>query len=105
MFMKGSNWIPAHVLPEMVTPEYTRYLLQAAVDTHMNCLRVWGGGIYETDVFYEVNYNTSHAASTDHTINTNTSGCSIYCLVNVPKYLHVTSNRLLMSWESWCGRT
>ncbi|XP_045108284.1 beta-mannosidase-like isoform X2 [Portunus trituberculatus] len=54
MFMKGSNWIPAHILPEMVTPEYTRDLLQAAADVHMNCLRVWGGGIYETDVFYEI---------------------------------------------------
>lgn len=54
MFMKGSNWIPAHILPEMVTPEYTRYLLQAAADTHMNCMRVWGGGIYEPDVFYEI---------------------------------------------------
>lgn len=52
--MKGSNWIPAHVLPEMVTPEYTRYLMQAAADTHQNCMRVWGGGIYESDVFYEV---------------------------------------------------
>lgn len=54
MFMKGSNWIPAHVLPEMVTPEYTRYLMQAAADTHQNCMRVWGGGIYESDVFYEI---------------------------------------------------
>lgn len=54
MFMKGSNWIPAHVLPEMVTPEYTRLLLTAAAQTHQNCIRVWGGGIYETDVFYQV---------------------------------------------------
>ncbi|XP_045607068.2 beta-mannosidase isoform X1 [Procambarus clarkii] len=54
MFMKGSNWIPAHVLPEAVTPQYTRYLLQSAADTHQNCMRVWGGGIYETDAFYEI---------------------------------------------------
>lgn len=54
MFMKGTNWIPAHVLPEMVTEHYTRELLTAAADTHQNCIRVWGGGIYETDVFYEV---------------------------------------------------
>lgn len=60
MFMKGSNWIPAHILPEMVTPKYTRDLLQAAVDAHMNCLRVWGGGIYETDVFYEVCYSKEY---------------------------------------------
>lgn len=54
MFMKGSNWIPAHVLPEMVTAEYTRVLLTAAAQTHQNCIRVWGGGIYETDAFYQV---------------------------------------------------
>ncbi|KAK8727944.1 hypothetical protein OTU49_009522 [Cherax quadricarinatus] len=54
MFMKGSNWIPAHVLPESVTVDYTRYLLQAAADTHQNCIRVWGGGIYESDAFYEI---------------------------------------------------
>lgn len=54
MFMKGSNWIPAHILPEYVTPKYTRNLMQAAADTYQNCIRVWGGGIYETDVFYQV---------------------------------------------------
>ena len=54
IFMKGSNWIPADVLPERVTEDYTRELLQAAKDAHMNCLRVWGGGIYETDTFYKV---------------------------------------------------
>ncbi|XP_068243151.1 beta-mannosidase isoform X2 [Palaemon carinicauda] len=54
MFMKGSNWIPAHVLPEMVTKEYTMELLKAAQITHQNCIRVWGGGIYETDAFYEI---------------------------------------------------
>ncbi|RXG61542.1 Beta-mannosidase, partial [Armadillidium vulgare] len=53
MFLLGSNWIPAHVLPEQVTPPYTRLLLEAARDTHQNCLRVWGGGIYESDEFYE----------------------------------------------------
>eukprot|EP00095_Tigriopus_kingsejongensis_P004036 maker-scaffold5_size1054832-snap-gene-4.13 protein:Tk04036 transcript:maker-scaffold5_size1054832-snap-gene-4.13-mRNA-1 annotation:"Beta-mannosidase" len=54
MYMKGSNWIPAHVLPEMVSPEYTRQLLHSAKDAHMNMLRVWGGGIYETDAFYDM---------------------------------------------------
>ncbi|KAB7504295.1 Beta-mannosidase, partial [Armadillidium nasatum] len=38
---------------EQVTPPYTRLLLEAARDTHQNCLRVWGGGIYESDEFYE----------------------------------------------------
>lgn len=54
MFMKGSNWIPAHVLPELVTEKYTRQLLEDARDTHQNCIRVWGGGIYESEDFYEI---------------------------------------------------
>lgn len=52
--MRGSNWIPAHVLPELVTVEYTRQLLQDAVDSNQNSIRIWGGGIYESDAFYEV---------------------------------------------------
>ncbi|XP_076069531.1 beta-mannosidase isoform X2 [Oratosquilla oratoria] len=54
MFMKGSNWIPAHVLPEQVTSKYTKELLEAAANTHQNCIRVWGGGIYESDEFYKI---------------------------------------------------
>lgn len=55
IFLKGSNWIPADVLPELVTPEYIRDLLTSCVDANMNSLRVWGGGIYELDEFYQVN--------------------------------------------------
>lgn len=54
VFAKGSNWIPAHVLPEAVTGEYTRDLLYSAKESHQNMMRVWGGGIYETDVFYDI---------------------------------------------------
>ncbi|XP_046449905.1 beta-mannosidase-like [Daphnia pulex] len=53
IFLKGSNWIPADVLPELVTPEYIRDLLTSCVDANMNSLRVWGGGIYELDEFYQ----------------------------------------------------
>ncbi len=53
IFMKGTNWIPAHVLPELVTPEYTHGLLHSARESHMNMIRVWGGGIYESDAFYD----------------------------------------------------
>ena len=57
IFLKGSNWIPADVLPELVTPEYIRDLLTSCVDANMNSLRVWGGGIYELDEFYQVEHN------------------------------------------------
>lgn len=55
IFLKGSNWIPADVLPELVTTDYIRDLLTSCVDANMNSLRVWGGGIYELDAFYQVN--------------------------------------------------
>ncbi|CAG9136855.1 unnamed protein product [Plutella xylostella] len=53
LFMKGSNWIPAHILPELGGDEDTvDSLLQAAVEAHMNMVRVWGGGVYERERFY-----------------------------------------------------
>lgn len=54
IFAKGSNWIPAHVLHESYTEEYIRDLLISAKLANMNMLRVWGGGIYENDRFYDL---------------------------------------------------
>ncbi|PJF39415.1 MAG: hypothetical protein CUN55_14415, partial [Phototrophicales bacterium] len=53
-FAKGANWIPASPYPSATTDEQYRKLIKAAVDANMNMLRVWGGGIYEQDVFYEI---------------------------------------------------
>jgi beta-mannosidase len=54
IFCKGANWIPADALPSSATPELTRKLLQAAKDANMNMIRVWGGGYYEKDFFYDI---------------------------------------------------
>lgn len=55
IFMKGSNWIPSHVLPEKsYNEEKVKELLLAARDAHMNMLRVWGGGVYESNYFYSL---------------------------------------------------
>jgi beta-mannosidase len=54
IFAKGANWIPADALAGRITPEKTRDLLQSAVDAHMNMIRVWGGGRYEADWFYDL---------------------------------------------------
>ncbi len=53
-FARGVNWIPADALPGRITPEKTRALLQSAVDANMNMIRVWGGGRYEPDWFYDL---------------------------------------------------
>ncbi|WP_306262123.1 glycoside hydrolase family 2 protein [Pararhizobium sp. IMCC21322] len=52
-FMRGADWIPADALPGRITKEKTRALLQSAVDANMNMIRVWGGGRYEPDYFYD----------------------------------------------------
>ncbi|XP_075905667.1 beta-mannosidase [Nelusetta ayraudi] len=52
IFLKGSNWIPAHSFQDQVTPAVLKNLLQSAVDANMNVLRVWGGGVYEQELFY-----------------------------------------------------
>ncbi|XP_050011677.1 beta-mannosidase isoform X3 [Alexandromys fortis] len=54
IFLKGSNWIPADSFQDRVTPELLQVLLRSVVDANMNTLRVWGGGIYEQDGFYEL---------------------------------------------------
>ena len=54
VFAKGGNWIPADSFPTRVTRERYRQLLTSARDANMNMLRVWGGGIYESEDFYEL---------------------------------------------------
>ena len=53
VFAKGSNWIPADSFPARVTPERLEALLGAAAQTNHNMVRVWGGGYYETEAFYD----------------------------------------------------
>ncbi len=52
-FAKGANWIPADTFAPRVTPDDYARLLRDVVAANMNMLRVWGGGIYEDDVFYD----------------------------------------------------
>ena len=54
VFIKGSNWIPPDAFQERVTDERLERLLRSAQLANMNMLRVWGGGIYERDSFYEM---------------------------------------------------
>ncbi len=51
---KGSNWIPADSFPTRITDEYLEGLIRSAAETHQNMLRVWGGGFYEEERFYDL---------------------------------------------------
>ncbi len=54
VFAKGADVIPFDSFPNRVTPEIHRNILQAARDAHMNMVREWGGGYYESDDFYDI---------------------------------------------------
>ena len=51
IYVKGANYIPQNSLQNMVTTTHYEKLLDDVVAANMNTLRVWGGGIYENDIF------------------------------------------------------
>lgn len=53
VFCQGANWIPDTLFPDEASPERTRRRLLQARDAGFNMLRVWGGGLYESDDFYD----------------------------------------------------
>jgi beta-mannosidase len=54
VFGKGGNWIPSDSFPTRITRQKYHNMLESVRNSNMNMLRVWGGGIYETDEFYEL---------------------------------------------------
>jgi beta-mannosidase len=54
IYCKGANWIPADVFLPRITKDEYRKLLLMAKEANMNMLRVWGGGVYESDDFYDL---------------------------------------------------
>ncbi|MBI1418833.1 MAG: glycoside hydrolase family 2 protein [Limimaricola sp.] len=54
IFAKGANWIPADALAGRITRDGVADLLRSAVDANMNMIRIWGGGRYEPDWFYDL---------------------------------------------------
>ena len=54
IFAKGSNWIPADSFPTRITGEQLEGLIRSAAESHQNMLRVWGGGFYEEERFYDL---------------------------------------------------
>jgi len=54
IYARGADWIPVDQLVDRATPAVYRHLLGSMVEAHMNMVRVWGGGWYEQDVFYDL---------------------------------------------------
>lgn len=54
IFCKGSNWVPASNMTGTITDSVYERLIKAANEANYNLLRVWGGGIYESEKFYDL---------------------------------------------------
>lgn len=54
IYVRGSNWVPVDCFTGTITDEKYEKLVLLAKNANFNMLRVWGGGVYEKDVFYDL---------------------------------------------------
>ena len=54
IFARGANYIPEDAIYPFITLERQKRLVQDACKENMNCLRIWGGGYYPSDDFYDL---------------------------------------------------
>ena len=106
IFAKGSNWIPADSFPTRITRQKLEKLLGDTVLVHQNMLRVWGGGFYESEDFYDLCDQYGILVWQEYIFS-----CSMYPL-GVPTFLEnvheevVQNTRRLRHRTSlalWCG--
>jgi beta-mannosidase len=105
IFCKGANWIPADALFSRTSPAKTEALLQSAVDANMNMIRIWGGGFYEHDWFYDICDRLGLMIWHDFMFACNLYPSTPDFLANVDKEVDYQARRLShhASIALWCG--
>lgn len=105
IFCRGANWIPADALFSLSSREKTEDLLRSAVDAHMNMIRVWGGGFYEADWFYDLCDRLGLMVWQDFQFACNLYPSTPDFLENVAAEVEYQSRRLIShpSIVLWCG--
>lgn len=106
IFAKGSNWIPADSFPTRISDDYLEALIRGAAESHQNMLRVWGGGFYEEERFYDLCDRYGILVWQDFIFS-----CSIYPLddpeflenVRVEVVENIRRLRHRASLALWCG--
>ncbi len=106
LFAKGSDWIPADSFPTRLTEAALEGLIRSAAQTHQNMLRVWGGGFYEDERFYDLCDRYGILVWQDFVFS-----CSIYPLdepdfvenVRVKVVENIRRLRHRASLALWCG--
>lgn len=106
VFAKGSNWIPADSFPTRISDEQLEKLIRSAAETHQNMLRVWGGGFYEDERFYNLCDRYGILVWQEFIFS-----CSIYPL-NDPAFLENVQSEVIQNVRRlrhraclaiWCG--
>lgn len=105
IFCRGANWIPADALYSLTSYEKTRDLLQSSVDANMNMIRVWGGGFYEADWFYDLCDQMGLMVWQDFQFSCNLYPSTPDFLENVAAEVDYQVRRLIThpSIVLWCG--
>ena len=88
IFAKGSNWIPADSFPTRISDEHLEMLIRDAAETHQNMLRVWGGGFYEEERFYDLCDRYGILVWQEYIFS-----CSIYPLDD-PEFISAAKNQM-----------
>lgn len=105
IFAKGANWIPAHsFVAGLKRADYERDLT-SAVEANMNMVRVWGGGIYETEDFYDLCDELGLMVWQDFAFSCNQypGGDEFLDLVRPEAIAQVRRIRHRASLALWCG--
>jgi len=105
IYAKGANWIPDYAFPALITPTRLRERITQARDAGFNMLRIWGGGFYESEEFYDLCDETGILVWQDFPY-----GCSYYPdtgeyadLARVEATVAVRRIRNHPSLALWCG--
>jgi beta-mannosidase len=105
MFVGGANWIPDDLMLNRISDERYRERITQARDANMTMLRVWAGGIYEPDIFYDICDELGIMVWQDFLF-----GCGIYpaypeFLENISREAEANIKRLRhhTSIALWCG--
>lgn len=105
VFMKGANCVPPNSFPGVVTDNQYKQLISDVKDANMNMLRVWGGGIYEKDIFYDLCDETGILIWQDFMFANNMYPSDKLFIENIKKEAEYQVQRLRKhpSIALWCG--
>lgn len=53
LFIRGANWVPLNAVYAEISPEDEAFFLNRALESNLTMLRIWGGGIYESESFFD----------------------------------------------------